>query len=123
MKKIIFLIVIIALSPLVNAFGATAPYWKEKPLILAQGETKTFPIMLQNMVGEKDITLKAELISGKEIAALEDPDKSYLVSFGKKDVPINLKIQIPENDEIGKNYTIAIFFKQISSQLLQSKSL
>jgi heme/copper-type cytochrome/quinol oxidase subunit 4 len=115
MKYKILLIIscIITISPLALAFGATAPYWSERPLIMPPKESKTIPIILQNMVGEKDIILKAEITSGNEIATLENPDKEYTVPFGRKDIKANLKIEIPENPKKNK-YQITLFFKQIS---------
>ena len=102
--------------PLINAFGATAPYWEDRPLIMTPGETKSFPIILQNMVGEKDITLKAEITSGKEIASLIDSNLNYKVPFERKDIEANLKIEIPEKAKNNQEYEVKILFKQTSTE-------
>lgn len=68
---------------------------------------------LQNMVGDKDIKLKVELIGGSEIATLIDPSKEYLVPFGRKDIKVNIRVKIPENVPIDSKYNIAVLFKEL----------
>jgi len=111
-----FLLIMLILSalPIASAFGATAPYWKDQPLIMSPGETRTFPIILQNMVGGKDITLKGEITSGSEIAVFIGKNSTYSVPFGKEDIKANLKIEIPQNAKKGDKYAVTVFFKQIS---------
>ncbi len=117
MKKQIFLIsciFIIILSFQVSAFGATPPYWNDRPLILSPGEEKIVPIILQNMVGNEDIILKTEILSGKEIASFIDSNENqYTVPLGKKDVRANLKIQIPKTAKKGDKYQVALTFKNV----------
>jgi len=125
--KVAFLLILLILSapPIASAFGATAPYWKDQPLIISPGETKTFPIILQNMIGGKNITLKGEITSGSEIAFLTDPNSTYSVPFGKEDIKASLKVEIPGNAKKGNKYIINIFFKQISEtegEMLQISS-
>ncbi|MBA3064798.1 hypothetical protein FP803_05150 [Candidatus Woesearchaeota archaeon] len=108
-----FLIALLLLSPLVSAFGVTAPYWDGNPLIMYPGQTKDFALILQNMVGNEDMVLKAELVSGAEIAALVDEKLEYLVPLGRKDIEVNLRVEIPEDAPLDKEYTIGVSFKQI----------
>lgn len=110
-----FILLVLSAFPIVSAFGATAPYWENNPLIMLPGETQEFPIILQNMVGEKDIILKGEIISGSEIAALT-PNSIYSVLFGKEDIKANLKVEIPKNAKKGDEYTISVSFKQIPGE-------
>jgi len=105
------LIALLLLSPLASAFGVTTPYWDDNPLIMQPGQTKDFALTLQNMVaGSEDIVLKAELVSGAEIATLV---LEYLVPFGRKDIEVNLRVIIPEDAPFDKEYTIGVSFKQI----------
>jgi len=104
---------LLLLSPLVSAFGATTPYWDDNPLIMYPGQTKDFALILQNMVGNEDIVLKAELVSGVDIAALVDEELEYLVPFGRKDIEVNLRVKIPEGVPLDKEYTIGVSFKQV----------
>lgn len=104
---------LLLLSPLVSAFGVTAPYWDDNPLIMYPGQTKDFALTLQNMVGNEDMVLKAELVGGAEIATLVDEELEYLVPFGRKDIKVNLRVEIPEDAPFDKEYTIGVSFKQI----------
>ena len=110
-KTIILAILFTLLIPSSIAFGVTPPYWKDRPLTISPGEEKIVPIILQNMVGERDVILKAEIISGKEIAEILYP-KEYLVPLGRNDIKLNVKIKIPEKTKENK-YTISISFTEI----------
>ena len=107
-----FLIALLLISPLVSAFGATTPYWDDNPLIMYPGQTKDFALILQNMVGDEDLVLEAELVSGAEIATLVDEELEYSVPFGRKDINVNLRVTIPEDAAPGENYNIEVSFKE-----------
>jgi hypothetical protein len=109
----IFALVLFSLSS-VLALGVTAPYWDERPLTLAPGESKDIQFTLQNMLGDSDITLKAALIQGQDIATLTDSNLEYEVPFGAKDVPVNMKISIPRSASQGDKYTIGASFTTIT---------
>jgi len=111
----VFLISLLLLSPLVSAFGITAPYWETKPLVMLPGESIDFALILQNMDGTEDVVLKAELVSGAEIAILTDEELEYLVPLGRKDINVNLKVTIPEDALLGDNYRVGVSFKEISA--------
>ena len=110
-----FLIALLLLSPLASAFGVTAPYWDIKPLLMSPGESIDFALILQNMDGTEDVVLKAELVGGAEIATLVDEELEYLVPLGRKDINVNLRAEIPEDAPPGKEYTIRVLFKEIST--------
>ena len=97
----------------VGAFGVTAFYTDDIPLVMNPGETKDVYLELQNMVGNEDITMKAELTGDSEIARVTDKSLDYFVPLGKKDVKVNLRITIPSGDPIGKEYSISRKFKQM----------
>ncbi|MEM4703050.1 MAG: hypothetical protein QXP53_01010 [Candidatus Pacearchaeota archaeon] len=105
-------IVILTLSN-VSAFGITSPYWKERPLELAPGEIATVTLQLQNMVGNENLRVRAEIINGTEIAEIIDPNKEYYVPLGVKNVTVNIRIIIPTSAPEGKEYTIGVAFTTI----------
>lgn len=108
-------IILAMLIPLSNASGVATPYWDGNPLKLAPGESKIVSLALQNMVGDEDITLKAELLNdGGGIATLLEDDLIYFVPFGENNVPVNIKIDVPENIEIGGVRDIVLAFSQVS---------
>ena len=93
----------------VKAFAITAPYWSTNPMILDPGQSKTIGFGLQNMVGEEDITLIGEITQGSDMAEVVDEINEYFVPFGSKDeVIVHVKVTMPEDAQIGEEYTIAL---------------
>ena len=112
----LFIISLVMIS-LVTAFGVTTHYWlPDKPLALYPGETKDVSLVLQNMVGDEDLTLKAQITEGNEIAELVNPDTEYFVPFGSKDVGVTIRVSIPEDITLESEYNIAVTFKEIIEQ-------
>ena len=115
--KIMILLSFILIATLglnVNAFGVSSPYWDENPLYLNPGETKNVVMVLQNMVGGEDVTAIGELDSGKEIAVLTDQITTYTVLSGVSNVPVNLKITVPEDAKPGQEWQVGVSFKTIA---------
>jgi hypothetical protein len=115
-NKLIIAILILIVLPLASAFGVTTSYWSGNPLVLYPGETRVIDVQLQNMVGNEDMSLQAEISEGSEIATLIDSSTTYFVQFGKKDVKININVTIPQNATIGQSYNIKIALKQIAEE-------
>jgi hypothetical protein len=97
-------------------FGITSSYYKGNPLIMAPGETKNIEFgKLQNMVSESgNITIRAELVSGANIATLLDPSTEYFVPSGSDNVSVNMKVSIPKQAINGTQYSITIKFRDIT---------
>ncbi len=95
-QKIISAIALfIVLTGLVSSAGIVSPYWKDHPLYMNYGETKTVNFNLQNMVGNEDIVVELSLKQGSNIATLEET--IYVAEAGTHDTMIPLKIKIPED--------------------------
>jgi hypothetical protein len=107
---------IISLSCVVSAFGAGSPYYPDNPLYMNPGETRDVTLRLQNMVGEDDVTLRAEVTAGEGVASLTDENLDYLVPIMTKDVPVNLKVEVPAGVAEGTKYTVAISFTQVAEE-------
>ena len=107
----IFLLVILSYS--VDSFGVSSPYWDENPLYLNPGESKEFEMVLQNMVGDQDITVIAELNSGSEIASLMDESTTYNIPIGNSNTPVKIKINIPEDAKSGQEWQVGVAFKTV----------
>jgi len=112
-KEMVILSFLLLIIPFINGFGITSMYWDTNPLSLELGQSIDVVLLLQNMVGESDVTLRAELEEGKEIAELTDPNLDYLIPFGRKDISVNVRISIPEDSPIDKEYNVVVSFKQI----------
>lgn len=113
LKMIVCAIVLLSIINVATAFGVTAPYWDAKPLTMHPGETRDIQLTLQNMVGNKDITFKANIEEGLGIAQLTDKNPEYQVPFGVKDVAVNVRITIPADAEAGTQQ-VGVSFNQIT---------
>ncbi len=113
-KAIVILILFIICINSALAIGVTSPYWNERPLILFPGETKEASFILQNMVGENEVTLRASMVKGQEVAKLTDKSLDYTIPFGTKDTKVNMQIKAPKNDPIGSKYTVEVLFTSIT---------
>lgn len=108
---ITFTATLLILSNFVSAFGVGAPYWDTNPLTMAAGETKKVELNLQNMVGDSDVTVKAILKNGSDIARLEND--IYTVKINTSDTMVPLDITIPKNATGTKKITVE--FKTVTS--------
>jgi len=105
------------ITSLVTAFGVAVPYWDSPewyPLKLARGESKIVALTLQN-TGDEDMTFRANLTSGSEIATLIDENLDYFVPSGEVNKLVNIKVEIPESAELQAVYQVSVSFQQISS--------
>lgn len=96
---------------LVSAFGVSAPYWKDNPLVMDRGETVTVNLNLQNMASDEDVNVKAEIKSGGEIASL--PQEIYLVESNTHNTMAPLKITMPKEAVPGEVKGITVEFKTV----------
>ena len=116
-KYLLFFILTIIFSSLsfISAAGVSTPYWNTNPLKLQPGESTTISLGLQNMVGTDDITLRASINKGSEIARITDSNTDYLVPIGSSDdVNVNIEIKIPPAAEVDKTQNIEVSFLQVS---------
>jgi hypothetical protein len=111
-RILVLLVLLVFFMQSVAAAGVSRPYWDDYPLKLAPGESKIIQLTLQNTDSE-DIIFKAEIIS--EIAQLNDKSNEYLVPSGETEKKVNIKVEIPEDAEIGTIYKIISSFKEASS--------
>jgi len=120
-KISLFLLVFLFTAQLVVAVGVTSPYWDTKPLGLNPGESVEVQLLLQNMMGDKDVTLMASIAEGADIATLLGESQTYAVPFGVKDVPVLVKVSIPEGTSVGGVRTVKVSFTQSVADDTQGK--
>ncbi|MFA4952885.1 MAG: hypothetical protein WC584_01540 [Candidatus Pacearchaeota archaeon] len=97
----------------VFAFAVSSAYWQDNPLKIMPGETKEIKIVLQNMAGTENITLKGKISEGDDIAKIIDSNDIYEIPLGTKK-EINIKVTIPEDYKVGENYTIKASFTTVT---------
>lgn len=105
---------VILLSSSVIALGVAIPYWDSPewfPLKLAPGESGTVILTLQN-TEDNDISLEAIVTS--DIATLEDENNIYFVPSGEVNKPARIRVEIPEDAEIGTTYNVIVSFTQVT---------
>ena len=113
-KAILTVLLVLFLSvSLASAFGVTSPFWDKRPLVIHPGEEQQVTLMLQNMVGGEDLTFKAVITDGADLAKLTDLNKEYLVPFNANEVPVNLLITIPKNYPYGNDQKVSVSFTQV----------
>ena len=115
MNKTTFSILALTLLSLslVYASGVASPYYGGHPLTMAVGESKIVNLNLQNMVGTDDVTFKAVVKQGSEIASLSKD--TYLVNAGTYDTMAPLRITIPGDAIPGTIYSVVVEFKTVST--------
>jgi hypothetical protein len=106
------LFIAVMLVSLVSAFGVSSPYWEDNPLKMAKGETVVVNLNLQNMVGDNDVTVKAELVEGSDITSLEED--TFTVASKTYDTMVPLTVKMPSDVEDGDTQTVKVVFKTIS---------
>ncbi|MBI2451566.1 hypothetical protein HYV50_00640 [Candidatus Pacearchaeota archaeon] len=109
------LLFVIIFVSYVESAGVATSYWEGYELKMAPGETREVSMRLQNMVGSEDLTFRAELKEGGEIAVLTDENLDYLVPLGRNDVRVNLRITIPQDAKFGDKYNVRVLFREIKS--------
>jgi len=98
----------------VNAFGVALPYWDSPdwtPLKLAPGESKTVILAIQNTEPE-DMTVEATVNS--PIAKITG-SSIFSVPSGEVNKPAKIKVEVPEDAEIGTKYKVYTTFRQVTS--------
>jgi hypothetical protein len=93
-----------------SAIAVTTYYWDSSPLKVYPGQEVETYFELQNMGGQKDVTMTGELTGGSEIASLTSTE--FSVPNGKKDVKAYVKIKIPSDAQIGAKYEVSASFKE-----------
>lgn len=107
------LLITLAMASVVSAFGVSAPYWNGNPLTMVRGDTITVNLNLQNMVGDEDVSVKAELISGSDITSLKQ--NTFTVKAGTSNTLVPLEITIPKDSEPGQIRSVQVEFKTVSN--------
>lgn len=110
------IVLTIMLGSLVSAVAISLPYHNLNYLKVGSGQTKNVVFGNFQNTGDEDIILNIELIEGSEIAELTDSNlNSFTVPSGALNVPLNVKVSIPEDVIEGSEYKITIQYKDITA--------
>jgi len=97
---------------IVSAFGVSSPYWEGNPLNMPRGSVKVVNLNLQNMVGDEDVTIEAELVEGEDITSLGE--NRFTVPAQTSDILVPLEISMPKDTSPGEIKTVKVVFKTVS---------
>lgn len=92
-----------------SAFSVAMPYMENKQLYLYPGDIRDLEFVLQNSGGTENINAKATVIEGSRIIAITDLSDVYVVIPGQH-TPVNFRVTIPDNAQIGNTYHIKLGF-------------
>ena len=97
---------------LASAFGVTTPFHNNNPLITSPGKVEEVTLMLQNTDEKSDVSLRAQIVEGSDIAEITDESKEYFVPLGVKNVQVNLLIKVPDTMKPGDMRNVKVRFSQ-----------
>ena len=97
----------------VLAFAVSSQWSTSNPIQMYPGQSIEITIILQNVPGPDDITAKAAITEGADIATLVDSNLEYLIPVGER-TEVKLRIQIPETIAIGGTRDIKISFTTLA---------
>ena len=109
------IVLTIMLCSLVSAVAISLSYHDLNYLKVGPGETKNIVFGRFQNTEDQNKTLKIELIEGSEIAELTDGNlDSFVIPAGELNVPLNIKVSIPEEVVEGTEYKISVRYKDIA---------
>lgn len=117
--KILFLTIVFGLISIssVSGFGVSIPYSMQDPLRLYSGQSVDVVVGLQSSISEGNLTVVPEILEGKDIVKITDNSKEYdVIANQPVGVAVHLKVSIPDNVIIGKEYTVKLIFRDITKR-------
>ena len=111
----VFLLIGILMMGSVFAFAVSSKYWEENPLTINPGETQKAFIILQNMAGTEIINARVSILSGSEIATMDEPNRIYEIPVGEK-VQVNFTVSVPLESQIGGSYSIILDISTVNAE-------
>jgi len=99
----------------VSAFSVSSPYMANKELnIFPDSKITDLEFVLQNGGGAtEDVIIRVNILEGSEITNITNDNNLYTVSPGAQ-VPVNLRITLPENVMIGNTYNVRLEFSTVT---------
>ncbi|MBR9676846.1 hypothetical protein GOV04_01790 [Candidatus Woesearchaeota archaeon] len=110
---ITFLMLILC-SSLVLGFGVSSKYFRGYPLEAYPGQTLEYSMIIDNVIGNQEAIVTAEIVTGEDIATLKDRNPTYTVPAGAK-VNVPMIITIPEGGAVGGEYAVEVKFSPDTS--------
>jgi hypothetical protein len=114
---IIFVFSLISCLNFVSGFGVSIPYNMQDPLRLYSGQSVDVVVGLQSSISEGNLTVVLGILQGQDIVKITDSSKEYnIIANQPVGAAVHLKVSIPDNDDIGEEYTIKLVFRDITKR-------
>jgi hypothetical protein len=94
---------------LVSGIGFSFVYSRERPVIVAPGESKDVQLYLQVSPEEGDRVIRASISKGQNVISLIDDSLDYSVSPGDG-TPVNIRVSAPSSAVEGDRYDVTVTF-------------
>ena len=108
--SLIFLMLLVLTLKTNATVGVTSFYYEENPLMVNAGEIRDVVFMLQNNGEGDDALVKVTPSSGQEIAKLADENLEYSVPLGSNNIPVRMRITVPEDSQPGDQWSVGASF-------------
>lgn len=114
---ILILFLLVLSLNFVSGFGVSIPYSVQDPLRLYPGQSAEVIVGLQSSINEGDLIIVPEILEGQDIVNIVDTSKEYNVRSNQPvGAAIHLKVSIPDNENIKKEYTIKLVLRDITKK-------
>lgn len=107
------MLAVVSMISLASALGVSYSYYKDHPLLLAPGESANVPVNIQNLVGGEDVSVVMKITQGNEIASTSST--IYLLKAGTADTFSNVRIEIPSDAVVGKQYQVTLVLSTVNA--------
>lgn len=98
----------------VSAFSVGSSYSDSFPLEVYPGESKEVVLSLQSDLTEGDLSVKAIIEKGSEIASIADSSEEYKVIGGSTGTIVKIKVEVPATVAVGETYDVSLLFRDIT---------
>jgi hypothetical protein len=99
----------------VSASGVVSSYWlPDRPLQLNPGESKNIQFTFENSGADSDVTIRARIENGSDLAVITDQNMDYAVPINGS-ASINVRVTAPSTASGGYTRQIEISFTPVNT--------
>lgn len=114
MKKLLWVILLVAMFPCVNGAGFVLPYMRDRTLTSYQGENQVVWVVLQNGQN-KTFIMDVTQTSGDEIAYLLNESQQLMPPY-TYDRRIYFNVSVPRDAKVGDSWSVAFTVSSIDPE-------
>lgn len=111
-NKILVGIAVVLFSSFAFAWGVSST---PTPIYVPSGTSTLFYTSLQNMMGNKTLTIEVSL-DGDDIAKLSSDQRTYVVAPGTKKMPVYVNVTIPKGVPDDTRYHFSVHYREVPGE-------